>query len=487
MSTFIRKVKTASEATAVQIVRKESGRIVALKHIGSAHTQEKLSLLLEIARKELLGGQLPLFAGRKEKRPVLALDAPSALLFRSLQRGYKSLGFDKLNDTAFEQLVLARLIEPVSKLDTIRILKELGLKPPSYTGIYRCLKRVITQNYRFQIAARCLKAASPKHLSLLLYDVTTLYFEIQKEDKFRKPGLSKERRLEPQIVVGLLVDRSGFPLQIHEFKGNMAETKTMMPVLKAFRKEHRLSGITVVADAAMMRLKNLKALVSSGFTYVVGSRLNKIPYAIADYQKTKELTDGQIVIEKRKNYRIIYQYRKKRAVLDRQNIAKQIEKAQRIVKGIVPAHRTKFVTVTGQAKSLNQKLVAKAQALAGIKGYVTNLKDLPEAEIINYYHQLFQVEKSFRMSKSDLKARPIFHHKLDSIKAHLTIVFTALAVSRYIEAKTKLSIKRVVQTLRPIRTPTLLINGIKTQIDPFIPEEAQRIVDNLSKNRIDGH
>ena len=482
VSTFIRKVTTKSQATAVQIVRKEGGRIVNLKHIGSANNPEKLTLLLEIARKQLLGGQLPLFIRRQEKRPVLALGAASALLFQALQGAYQSLEFDQLNDATFEQLVLARLIEPASKLDTIRILQELGLKPPSYTGIYRCLKRVITQGYRLQLAACCLKAAGQKHLSLLLYDVTTLYFEIQKEDGFRKPGLSKERRLEPQIVVGLLVDRSGFPLQIQEFKGNMAETKTIMPVLKAFRQEHRLSGITVVADAAMMRLKNLKALAKAVYTYVVGSLLNKIPYAIADYRKTKELSDGQIVTEERKTCRIIYQYREKRAVLDRQNIAKQTEKAQRIVSGKVPAHRAKFVTVTGQVKSLNQKLIAKAEALAGIKGYVTNLKDLPDVEIINHYHRLFQVEKSFRMSKSDLKARPIFHHKLDSIKAHLTIVFAALAISRQIEARTKLSIKRFVQALRPIHTPTLLINGIKTNIDPFIPEEVQQIVDNLSKN-----
>lgn len=487
VSTFIRKVKTKSKATAVQIVRKEGGQIVDLKHIGSAHTPERLILLLEIAQKQLLGGQLPLFVRRKEKRPVLALGASSVLLFQSLQGVYESLGFDKLNDTVFEQLVLARLIEPASKFDTIRILKELGLQSPSYTGIHRCLKRVITKSYRLKIAARCLKAAKSENLSLLLYDVTTLYFEIQKEDEFRKPGLSKERRLEPQIVVGLLVDRSGFPLQIHEFKGNMAETKTILPVLKTFCQEHHLPKVTVVADAAMMSLKNLKAIVSSGYTYVIASRLNKIPYAVADYQKTGELTDGQIVTEERQDYRIIYQYRQKRAVLDRQNIAKQIEKAQRVVEGIVPAHRTKFVTVKTKVKSLNLKLIAKAEALAGIKGYVTNLKDLPEVEIINHYHQLFQVEKSFRMSKSDLKARPIFHHKLDSIKAHLTIVFAALAVSKHIEAKTKLSIKKFVQALRSIRTPTLLINGIKTQIDPFIPKEVQQIVDNLIKNQGRGH
>jgi transposase len=161
----------------------------------------------------------------------------------------------------------------------------------------------------------------------VLYDVTTLYFEIQEEDNYRKPGRSKERRLEPQIIIGLLVDRNGFPLGLHSFEGNKAETKTILPVIEDFQAQHGLTKVTVVADAAMLSASNLAALTEAGFTYIVGSRLHKVPYEIAEYQKTGEMTDQQIVVSSQEGYRVIYQYRAKRAALDLRNIEKQIAKA----------------------------------------------------------------------------------------------------------------------------------------------------------------
>jgi len=509
VSTFIRKVKTKSGATAVQIVRKEGRRVTSLKHIGSAYTTEKLTLLLETAKKQLVGGQLPLFGEGKEKTPVLALGASSAFLFQTLQKVYKILQFDQLQDAVFEQLVLARLIEPASKRDTIRILEELGLTPPSYTGIHRCLQRVVKKHYRSQLAAWCFQASHPDHLSLLLYDVTTLYFEIPKEDGLRKTGLSKERRLEPQIVVGLLADRSGFPLEIHEFEGNLAETKTIVPVMTQFCRRHRIdiSKITVTADAAMLSADNLKELETAGLSFIVGSRIAKTPYQIKEFCKShpdEQFTDGQIFEtvqsfgyrkEDKIKRRVIYQYKEKRAQLDLANIDRQIAKAKRVVSGQVPLKKLSVLTITQAKPTLNQPLIIEHRLRAGIKGYVTNLPTteedpkhgVPPQEIINAYHQLFQVEKSFRMAKSDLKARPIFHHKLDSIKAHLTIVFAALAAARFIEVHTNVSIKRFVQILRVIRTPTLLINGAKVQIDPLIPEEVGLLVKNLGNNRIGGY
>ncbi len=141
--------------------------------------------------------------------------------------------------------------------------------------------------------------------------------------------MSKERRLEPQIIVGLLVDQNGFPLELHSFEGNKAEIKTILPVVESFRKRHGLIGITVVADAGMMSQENLEALDQAGYTYIVGSRMNKIPYDIVQYQKTKELNDNQIITTETaiKGQRIIYQYRAKRAALDLHNIEKQIEKS----------------------------------------------------------------------------------------------------------------------------------------------------------------
>jgi len=310
-------------------------------------------------------------------------------------------------------------------------------------------------------------------------DVTTLYFEVQEEDTYRKPGLSKERRLEPQIVIGLLVDQYGFPLGLHSFEGNTAETKTILPVIEAFQAQHGLTKTTIVADAAMLSAKNLTALADAGYTYIVGSRLQKIPFDIAEYQKTGELSDQQIVVSHQEGYRVIYQYRAKRAALDLRNIEKQVAKAQKVVSGHRPAYKTKFLSIKIKDKLLNQKLIDKAYTLAGIKGYVTNL-DIPDSEVIAYYHQLFQVEATFRMAKSDLRARPVYHRKRDAIEAHLTIVLAALAISRNIECQTEISIKQFVKLLRPLRSGIVSINGNELLAEPETPASVKTLLKLLN-------
>lgn len=478
---YIRKVKTKSGATAVQVVAKAYGRIVDLVHIGSAHTPAQLDTLMALANKRLHQNQPALFPEPRENFKLQLKESSSRLLRQILFDQYQRLGFGRLDDEVFASLVLARLVEPVSKLDSLRVLVDLGIKPVAKNRLYRCLSRAAGKNYRETISRACFRQAAKEDLSLVLYDVTTLYFEIQKEDGYRRPGLSKERRLEPQIVIGLLVNGHGFPLGMTSFTGNTAETKTILPVIEEFQKRYGLKQVTVVADAAMMNRGNLEALAAVGYSYVVGSRLTKIPYGLAEYQNQDggKLTDGRIVVDRREDYRIIYQYREKRAKLDRENIAKQLEKAKRIVSGRAPVHRAKFVSFTGRVKRLNQRLIDKAHALAGIKGYVTNL-DIPDEQVINHYHQLFQVEKSFRMAKSDLRARPIFHHKRDSIEAHLTIVMAAMALGKTIEAKTGISVKQFVKTLRPIRSGVITINGQDYPIEARIPEDVKLLIHKLS-------
>ena len=139
----------------------------------------------------------------------------------------------------------------------------------------------------------------------------------------------------------------------------------------------------------------------------------------------------------------------------------------------------KFVSVTPKSKQLNQKLINKAKSLAGIKGYVTNL-DIPDEEVIAYYHQLFRIEATFRMAKSDLRARPIYHRKRESIEAHLTIVLAALAISRRIEYQTGISIKQFVKLLRPIRSGIVTINGKEILAEPEVPESVEELLFLLS-------
>jgi hypothetical protein len=489
MTCFIRKVPTKSGATAVQVVYKRGREVVGVKHIGSAHNKTELDILLVRAKEVKNAGQLELdLFGDKE--PALYLERSySGLLWDALDREYRRIGFDCINDEVFKQLVLARIIEPTSKLDTIRVLKGLGLDAPSNTSIHRCLRRINDSSYRDIVSSKCFEHAVPSALTLVLYDVTTLYFEIQREDEYRKPGLSKERRLEPQITVGLLVDRSGFPLEVTSFEGNKAEVKTIVPVLQAFKTRHSLKDITVTADAAMLSSENLGALEQLGYTYIVGSRISKCPYEIEEYIKLpgSALNDGQVfesrikvtIAGKRAYRRAIYQYRSRRARIDLANIDKLLAKAQRMVAGKSEVKRNRFLQIIGGRKEINSALVNRARMRAGIKGYITNL-DIPAQQVIDYYHQLFQVEKSFRIAKSDLKARPIFHHKHESIDAHLTIVFAALAISRRTEDATKISIRRFVQKLSPVRTGIISINGAKQILKPWVPQDISTLLASLA-------
>lgn len=480
---FIRKVPTASGATAVQIAYKAHGRITRIEHIGSAHTPFDLELLVTLAKQRLLGPQQSLFAHLDDAvaapLKIRLKQSASALLLELLRQQYDRLGFDQLGDDVFAHLCVARIVEPTSKLDSLRVLAELGVSGYSKNRLYRCLQRVVAHDYRGRLATCCLAAAAGP-LSVVLYDVTTLYFEVQEEDGYRKPGLSKERRLEPQIVVGLLVDQTGFPLGLHSFAGNTAETNTLLPILEAFKREHGLTDITVVADAGMLSAKNLQALADAGYRYIVGSRLYKIPYAIAEYQQTNQvLTDHQIIRDELgRGQRVIYQYREKRAALDLRNIAKQVAKAERIVNGTMGVRKVKFLTATTNSQQLNQTLIAKAKALAGIKGYVTN-SDQSDAEVIAAYHQLWHVEASFRMSKSDLRARPIFHRVRDAIEAHLTVVFAALAVSKAIERRTGISIRRFVKTVRLIRAGVITMNGKDYLVEAEVPKEVKLLIEKL--------
>jgi hypothetical protein len=284
---FIRKVRTASGAIAVQIAHKEYGRITRIDHIGSAHSETELETLMALARQRLRGDQLSLLTEPVSPLKINLKQSVSSVLLQVLREQYSFLGFDLLKDEIFAYLCIARIVEPTSKLDSLRVLAELGVTRLDRNQLYRCLGHVITQNYRLTVTNQCFAHAADKGISLILYDVTTLYFETQEEDNYRKSGMSKERRLEPQILIGLLVDQSGFPLGLHSFEGNTAETNTILPVLELFKKQHDLQDITVVADASMLSSKNLKAITKAGYTYIVGSRMHKIPYDIASIRKLR--------------------------------------------------------------------------------------------------------------------------------------------------------------------------------------------------------
>jgi hypothetical protein len=475
----------------VQIVHGSRRGARDIEHLGSAHDEQAIEALKAVARQRLAGGQGQLELGLDAETlagigagPLPILSSRMAPLWEALCAAYDQLGFEKAveDDEVFRQLVLARIIEPTSKQDSLRVLAEAGVEVVSYATVKRRLQTYADDAWRRRLAAACAAHARLGPASLVLYDVSTLYFEADAGDGFREPGFSKERRLEPQITIGLLTDASGFPLMVEAFEGNRAETTTMVPTITAFMAAHQLRDVTVVADAGMISETNMKAIESARLSFVLGAKIPDIPYVVAKWRRKhpgEQPPDGLILTQprpagpadKRGDQVVHYQYKHDRARRTLRGIDEQVAKAEKAVAGKVPVKRNRFITLTGADKSVNRKLEAKARALAGWKGYITNLPEPTPEFVISAYHRLFQIEKSFRMSKHDLAARPIYHHKRASIEAHLTIVFAALAVSKLIEARIGWTIRRFVHTARRYRTIQINAAGrVLTAEDP-IPDD----------------
>jgi hypothetical protein len=487
---FVRTVKTASGATAVQIVWSWRKGSRSIEHIGSAHDEVQLAALKSAAAARLAAGQTELdlgLSGGVEPGTLPITSSRMSHLWDGLCTAYRVLGFESATkgDSVFRDLVLARIIEPTSKIDAARVLEEVGVDAASYATVKRRLPGYALPKWRQSLAAACAARAGLGPASLVLFDVSTLYFETDAGDGFREPGFSKERRLEPQITLGLLTDASGFPLTVEAFEGNKAETATMLPVINAFKTAHHLTDVTVVADAGMISEANQIALQAAGLSFILGTRIPYLPDVVREWRgkhRDQALPDGHILTqpwpataaEKARGIpdRVIYyQYRHDRARRTLRGIDEQVAKAEKAVDGKAPVKRNRYIQLAGATKTVNRTLEAKTRALAGWKGYTTNLTEQKPTFVIDAYHQLWRIEKAFRMSKHDLQARPIYHHLRESIEAHLSIVVTAMAVSHYIENQTGWSIKKFVRTARRYRTVKIKAGRqLLTAADP-LPED----------------
>jgi len=508
---------------AVQIAVKEGRRDKVIEHLGSAHTQAELAALMEIGRRRIAPDQLALDLPPTPPAPQPASSGPanvgavvaskrSALLWDVLHGAYTRLGLGEAvgGDRAFEQMVLARLIEPTSKAQVPRVLGDLGLEPASVRTLFRSLGRCIERDYREAISAAALKhAMAAGDVSLCLYDVTTLYFETEKEDDLRKVGYSKERRIDPQIIVGLLVDRAGFPLRISCWEGNRAETTTIIPIAEAFQAAHGIEDLIIVADAGMLSAANLNALDEAGVGFIVGSRTTRAPGDLEAHfhWHGDAFTDGQLIdtitprrgsnTERDKSrkaepvwapethpdsWRAVWSYSKKRVARDNQTLTAQENRARAVIAGEKRPKSTRFVTTRKGDQVLDEASIARARSLVGLKGYVTNIpaRLMDAGEVVSSYHELWHVEQSFRMSKHDLPARPVFHHTREAIEAHLTVVMASLAVARHLQEATGISIKRVIRALKPLQDVTINLNGHHINATPQLTPKAEQILTALS-------
>ena len=373
MSPYLRRVKTASGATAVQVVAEENGVRRIVEHLGSARDEAEPAALMHLGRRRLLAGRQvldpgpALDGGGKAPGDGGAVRAPEITSRRSgrligvIKTACTRLGLGEATggDRAFEQMVAARLIEPTPWADTPGVLSEIGWPGPARRStLQACLARAQARGCRESLSRALFDhVTATRCLALCLYDVTTLYFEAEREDDLRKVGYSKERRVDPQVIVGLLVDRAGLPLQIGRWEGDKAETTTIIPVVEAFQAAHGIEELVIVADAGMLSAANLKALDEARLRFIVGARQVRAPGDLEAHfhWEGDAFTDGQLIdtitpkrgsrSERDKSlkaepvwdpgthpgsWRAVWSYSKRRAARDNQTLTAQANRARAI-------------------------------------------------------------------------------------------------------------------------------------------------------------
>jgi hypothetical protein len=453
---FVRKKRNQSGSVSVQIIDKSNGYRV-IKSMGASDDPHEIQRLMElgelfIARER---GQYSLFPEDHHDRAVIA-DFVEHLGNASIRtvgpelifgRLFDEIGFKVIPEQLFRDIVVARLVYPTSKLKTIDYLYRYQGKTMNVQEVYRFLDRLNERHaaQAKEIAYRHTRKIL-KRIAVVFYDMTSLYFEAEEEDDLRKIGFSKDGKFQnPQIMLGLLVGEKGYPIGYDIFEGNTFEGKTLLPVLKQIHKRYRFGKPVVVADAAMLSKDNLDALDRAKFPFIVAARLRNESEAM---QKTilsrcQDLGNGQSVsIEHEQNRRLIVSYSDQRAKKDQYNrkrglrrLRKQIGSGRMTKEQLNNRGYNKFLKLTGEvAVEIDEAKVAQAARWDGLKGYITNT-DLPPAEIIENYGHLWQIERAFRISKTDLRIRPMYHRRRRRIEAHILVAFVAYTIYKELERR----------------------------------------------------
>ena len=451
---FIRQKKNKSGVISVQVIDKSSGKYKLVKTIGSSSDKLKIiqlvteaeiwlkkhSGLIEIdfTQSDILLEQL---VGSIQQIKIVGIELLLGKLFTDI-------GFSAIKDELFKKLVLARLCYPVSKLKTVDYLRRYEGFETNETAIYRYLDKLNTlqkrtvQNISYKHTLKVLN----NNVQLVFYDVTTLYFEAEQEDDLRKTGFSKDgKHQQPQIVLGLLVSIGGYPLAYEIYNGKKYEGDTMLPVLNLFKRKYKLQNLVVVADAGLLSNKNIESLRNNGYQYILGARIKNESKAITTQIQSLQLENGtSATLQKDNNTKLIISYSLARAKKDNANREKGIAKLEKQIKTgkltktqINNKGYNKFLKMNGEIKIVVDKSkIAADKKWDGLKGFITNTTLSKEAVIENYGH-LWQIEKAFRVAKTDLKIRPVYHYSKPRIEAHICLAFVAYKIYKELERQLK--------------------------------------------------
>lgn len=491
---FVRKKKNPSGVVSVQIIDKSTRKYKMIKTIGSSSDPIKIARLFREGEAWIKSriGQAEIDFTDEIQITRQILDSIEQIKVQGtemlLGKIFDEIGFDAIPDTLFRQLVIARLSFPVSKLKTADFLSKYQFFSIDVQQVYRYLDKLHrkqkeqVQEISFAHSKRVLGG----EVSIVFYDVTTLYFEIDNEDELRKTGFSKEgKHQNPQIVLGLLVSIDGYPLAYEVFEGNKFEGHTMLPVVDAFKARYKLDKLVIIADSGLLSKDNINNLMEKGYGFILGARIKSETDVIKEKITALRLDNGEsTIIEKENGLKLIVSYSDKRASKDKQDREKGLQKLEKKIKtgkltkaSINNRGYNKYLKLDGQITvSIDMDKFNGDSKWDGLKGYLTNT-NLTKEQIIDNYGHLWKIEKAFRISKHDLKIRPIYHRVKRRIEAHICIAFVAYKVYKELErqlkeknaeispeqaieiAKTIYSVKIVTPKQKQVLSKTIVVTG----------------------------
>lgn len=452
---FVRKKRHRSGSISIQVISKEEGRYRVIRTIGCSRDPEEIDRMVLQAQSiiENPQGQLKLFS--LKSKDALAIEnfvkslsnaqvrtLGPELIFGTL---FDRIGFNEIKDDLFRHITIARLAYPASKLKTVDYLRRyLGLRIDKH-AVYRFLD-ILQSEYKDRVERISFEHTKTilKTISVVFYDMTSLYFESEDEDDLRKIGFSKDGKFQqPQIMLGLLVGLGGYPIGYDIFQGNTFEGHTLIPVLEKIQKKYGFDRPTVIADSALLSKKNLENLEKAQYFFIVGGRIknesDKLKDEILKHSHAMKDADA-FSIQKEDGTRLIVHYSQVRAHKDTHNRERGIKKLRqkiksgKLTKDHINEHGyNKFLTLQGELSvSIDEKKVLEDARWDGLKGYITNT-DFSTQTIVENYSELWQIEKAFRISKTDLRIRPIFHYRKKRIEAHILISFVAYTIYKELE------------------------------------------------------
>lgn len=446
-SMFVRKKRNKSGSTSIQILKKINRSNKVLKTIGSSSEPEEIEFLYQKALYEL-----PRLYGATLFDPVIEPKVSELnnddiriigpeLVFGRI---FNHIGFSQIGDQLFKDLCISRITHPGSKLKLSEYLRENNREEVSSDRIYYFLDR-LNSKYKNQVEAISFKYTKQilgGKIGIVFYDMTTIYFESSQPDELRETGFSKDgKHQHPQIYLGLLVGKEGYPIGYEIFQGSTYEGHTLIPVLEKFEQKFKLQKPVVVADAGLLSSGNIKELEQKGYTFILGARIKNENGLIKKQILELGLTDGQISkLIKGDKTKLFVSYSNKRAAKDasnRERGLKRLEKslnAGKLTKSNINNRGyNKYLKLKGELKiEIDYQKYENDSKWDGLKGYITNT-NLSGEEIIENYNNLWKIEKAFRISKTDLKIRPVYHRLKHRIEAHICISFVSYLLYKELE------------------------------------------------------